>query len=319
MLKSFIIFVLAILAIHSNCEEDLLQLGQDVGFTTEKYPEVTDEALVRIRREAYAGKKDAQYLFGLMLFYGHRTIKDQTLGIQFFQKAAEQGHKEALFAAGMVFSTGNGLPEPNNKLAMSYFKRGSAHGHVDSMVMEGRMLLEGIGGNSDQEAAAELFQRAFAVNNIEAAYSLGTCYEYGLGVTQDFTKAAALFEVASQGRHLDGLYHLGLMYTQGRGVDRDLVAAVSLFKEAANRGHQRSQYYLAICFFHGEGVHVDYKMALMWFTKASDGDDPIRERALKAKEELTAAMLSSDENRRKVQQEIEEMNKPKEGQTYEEL
>jgi len=115
------------------------------------------------------------------------------------------------------------------------------HGHVDSMVACGVVLVEGLGVTPREREGLEWLQRAVAAGSSQACYELGTLYYTGVdGVVDEYpAKAFALFEQAAAGMdHTAALYMVADCLSEGEGTERNLARAVPLFYAAAERGHR---------------------------------------------------------------------------------
>jgi TPR repeat protein len=78
-----------------------------------------------------------------------------------FERAAEQGHINALFSAGAMHGGGHEVPE-NRPLAQAFFRRGAERGQAMAQLMLGRYLARGVAGQTDLAEARLWLQRARA-------------------------------------------------------------------------------------------------------------------------------------------------------------
>ena len=148
--------------------------------------------------EATEGDAIAQFNLGLCYHNGDGVEKDDEKAVEWYTKAAEQGHPDAQYTLGMVY----GYP-------WSY---------------------EGV--VQDFKKAVEWFALAAEQGHSEAQFILGLCYDMGNGVAQDFEKAVEWYTKAAEQGHTQAQYSLGLCYENGKGVAVDFETAVEWYTKA---------------------------------------------------------------------------------------
>lgn len=97
------------------------------------------EAYYLWRPLAEAGMASAQYGIGWMYHNGYGLAIDDEKAARWWERAAEQGHIEALFALGMLYSLGEGQVERAMIRAVDYYYQAAQQGHEDA-----RLLLQGL-------------------------------------------------------------------------------------------------------------------------------------------------------------------------------
>jgi Sel1 repeat len=115
------------------------------------------------------------------------------------------------------------------------------HGHVDSMVACGVILVEGLGGIRHRETEGlEWLQKAVTLGNTQAMYELGTAFYTGVDgvVEEDAEGAFALFQKAADSGHVGAMYMMADCLIEGEGTDRDVARAIPLLFQAADLGHR---------------------------------------------------------------------------------
>jgi TPR repeat protein len=102
-----------------------------------KQPPKIDEKKVKqlvdeVTKEAHKGNPDAQYSLALLNVMGKGVPRDLKNGLQWFLKAANQGHAIAQHNAGVMYlGGGEGIEQDFNK-AISWFKKAADQGYVES-------------------------------------------------------------------------------------------------------------------------------------------------------------------------------------------
>ena len=118
--------------------------------------------------------------------------------------AAAQGHAVAQYNLGVMYGTGDGVPE-NNAEAVRWYRAAAEQGlaYVQSL--------------------------------------LGDMYADGLGVREDDVEAVHWYRAAAEQGWASDQYNLGLMYANGEGVPENQVMAYAWINLAAAQGYGNSQ------------------------------------------------------------------------------
>ncbi len=111
--------------------------------TAEKNPE---SALLKAKylAEAEKGDTDAMYILGSI----YRFQKDYPVAKAWYQKAADQGHAQAMKTIGMDFYRGYGVEKDIEK-AVVWFQRAAVHGHKEALEMLERVRKDNEKRDSD--------------------------------------------------------------------------------------------------------------------------------------------------------------------------
>ena len=160
-------------------------------------------------------------------------------------------------------------------------------GAVDACDYLAGMLLDGVGGPADPQAAARLFDRAcigaYADSCVHLAWMgrgdhgreplhwleracdlddracvvLGEVHELGLVAGARLGAAADAYQRGCAGDRSDACFHLGGVLARGAGVPRDDAAAARLYEVACDGGYSDACAALALAYTEGVGVSVD--------------------------------------------------------------
>lgn len=163
----------------------------------------------------------------------------------------EQENPEAVFAKGMQYYNGNGVPK-NLVTAASYF-----------------------------EKAAEL-------GDATAQYNIAQCYEKAIGVRQSYTKALYWYSKAAENGDVEATSNLGMYYYTGKGTSVNYEKAVQYWTKASRNNDTRATFNLGVCYREGQGVSIDYDKARQLFQKAEDLGHPNARLALSQLDRLTS-------------------------------
>jgi TPR repeat protein len=156
---------------------------------------------------------------------------DHQSALRIWRPLAEGGDAAAQFNVGLLYDTGQGVPE-------------------------------------DPAAAAHWYRLAADQGYAKAQLNLGDLYAADRGVPQDFLEAAKLYEEAAKQRNANARYKLGYLYHHGRGVSQDLKQAIRLYQQAADQGLAEAQLMLGILYSLGEAVPQDLQTAYVWLSLA---------------------------------------------------
>ena len=99
------------------------------------------EAYCIMRPLAESGDADSQYNIGWMYLNGYGLRVNDSLALEWWEKASEQGHSDASFSIGMLYSLGEGKVPKDLEKAVDYYLTAAEHGHEDAVTMLQYMLM----------------------------------------------------------------------------------------------------------------------------------------------------------------------------------
>jgi TPR repeat protein len=159
--------------------------------------------------------------------------------------------------------------------ARSLLQQSVAQGFAPAGLDLGYVLLQGIGGPADPEAAREAFAATALADpgNIEARFMWGKTTLAIIKEPQDLPKAIAEIQLAAARKFGPALALVADFYLSGTFVAKDPQRAMSLYQEAYANGHLQSAMTVADLFAFGEMGTVDLVAAGNWYARAaSEGD-----------------------------------------------
>ena len=98
------------------------------------------EAYCVLKPYAEDGDADAQYNIGWMYLNGYGLMMNDKLALEWWQRAADQGHIDATFSIAMLYSLGEGQVETDMDKAVEYYLRAVEDGHEDAHMIIRSML-----------------------------------------------------------------------------------------------------------------------------------------------------------------------------------
>ena len=183
-----------------------------------------DFTLEELKILAENGQKDLQYAVGFYYENGIHTLTDYAQAAQWYEKAAEKDHVDALLHLGFLYAQGKGVkktkqehfPTSNARLRravkmpsiiwpdvmrkalgpdriipkpLTGIRKPDMQGDYRAMCCMGGYFLSGQAVPQSTERAFQLFEKAANANIPAAQYNLSILYRYGEGVEKDEAKA----------------------------------------------------------------------------------------------------------------------------------
>ena len=253
------------------------------------YPEEDAEAVFAEKIGASLGYAGAQFKLGFRYDVGDGVEKNLPLAHSWYEKAAQNGFKEAHYHLAIHYQFGRGVPVDEGKAAhlnglgneiqtsgsFPDFKRGTTTRitgeGVTSSNTKPDWLFDGLGQMDPRSAIdyREALVRADA-GDFEAQFELGLMHRRGDGIPQSRSEALKWYSLAASSDHAGALNNLALMISNGDGVSRDQKKAAELFTKAADLGSEVAMYNLALHYFEGSGVKRSIKKSQSYMRKAAE-------------------------------------------------
>jgi TPR repeat protein len=266
---------------------------QPIEQTLKVLPEQADQTIEM--RDA-----SSQYDLAVSYYDGKGQMQDDAKAMEWFTKAAEQGHPDAQYKLGVMYSFGQGAAQ-DAVLAVNWFRKAAEQGMPAAQYCLGVMYGTGQGVPLDPVAAAEWYTRAADQGSVAAQYMLGIVYSKGQGVTRDSDTAIQWYTRAAEQGSPAAQYILGVIYEKGQGVVvPDEEEALKWYMRAAEGGHADAQYDLALNYMTGKAVEKDFVKAYKWCLLAGLNQKNVAKREKWLEERMTADQL--EEARRQARE-----------------
>ncbi|WP_300542332.1 SEL1-like repeat protein [Maricaulis sp.] len=123
---------------------------------------------------------------------------DVVQALSYFARAAERGHGQAAWKAGMIHLTGAGTPVDETE-AYRFMVLSSEAGFDNGMISRAVMLATGQGTQVDGGLARTWYEEAAKLGNAHAMRALGAMYLYGEGGEANTAIGVALLQLARDG------------------------------------------------------------------------------------------------------------------------
>ncbi|WP_171060739.1 caspase family protein [Poseidonocella sp. HB161398] len=199
-----------------------------------------EEALALNHRAAETGYTGAFHNIGNHYKQGSGVERNMDTALEWFLKAAERGHPEDAYNAGVIYLTGTDTMPPDLERARLWLERSAAQDYPSAFDRLGILYRDGLGVPADPARANENFEEGAQLGDASAMVNLGTAYLKGQGVETDYAHAYDLFRRAAQLRRRSAYTNLGDMYRRGQGRETDMEEAAFWYGLAAFQGHAYS-------------------------------------------------------------------------------
>lgn len=230
-------------------------------FLLDRQPELLDA----LRRDATAGRANAQYLMGMMYAEGHHLPQDTELALHWLERAAKQGHLDAQLDLGLLC-----LESGDAEGGRQWLIIAGAGGSVQAQYQLFRYYFEGQYGAPDYSQAMEWLEWAAQGGVVEAQDALGSLYLYGENVPEDRKKARYWLRKAAAKSLPQAQYHLGLLYlSEPAPTTRQRNSGLQWLGKAARANFAQAQFMLGVYLLQGNASKADIVEARFWLEQAT--------------------------------------------------
>lgn len=180
---------------------------------------------LRSRRLNKANTGDAQSLYdlGMDAYYKGRSARQRQSAVEFFRRASDAGHTDALAMLGECYANGVGV-EKNVSRALQYWKQAAERSSLQAM---GYLIDYYAEGEAEDSALmAHYCHSAARLGDLDACWKLGLCFLHGDGVAQNRKQALKWLRYAAERRHIGAarlLREMGISFCGDTYYDDDEV------------------------------------------------------------------------------------------------
>lgn len=117
--------------------------------------------------------------------------KDLKQAVEWYRKAAEQGHSDAQYMLGRCYEEGMSFAgiKKDFEQAANWYRKAAEQGHASAQTVLGECYCDGMGVEEDVIQGIEWYRKAAEQNHLQALIKLSSCYKWGKGVEIDFKKS----------------------------------------------------------------------------------------------------------------------------------
>jgi len=212
----------------------------------------------------------AQFILGTLYASGHQVARDDRRAVDYFLKAANQGHAEAQNTLGMMYGLGRGVGY-NLETSVRWYREAASRGHISAQTNLSTCYYRGEGVTRDIRKAVELLQAAAHKGGTFAQNLLGTLYFHGVEVQKDLKQAIDWWKPLAQAGFHPAQANLGRVYLTEEFCDPP--QARYWFLKSAHQGNTEAclrlgEIYLGEMDDKSQQSFQDFKEALKWLLKA---------------------------------------------------
>jgi TPR repeat protein len=193
----------------SNSSNSDLLLGIPQEYSSSSSPYFAETMM-----KARLGDKEAQYAVGNGYYFGRGVHRDYQAAMDWYLRAAEQGHATAQSNIGYLYQNGRGVPKDYSR-AMEWYRKAAEQGEVGAQSNIGYMYQTGLGVPKDYSEAMGWYRKPAEQGHALAQSHIGFLYDYGLGVQKDKYKATEWHKKAANGGYIEAKERLDELKRQG--------------------------------------------------------------------------------------------------------
>ena len=231
------------------------------------------DEITELRRLAESGDTAAEwYTRGWKYANGRGITQNDEKAVEWYQKAAEQGHAIAQYDLSWMYQHGRGVSS-NSSEAFQWCRRAAEQGYADAQNTLGWRYQYVIGvGVQNYAKAIKWYRKAAEQGHADAQANLRVLSERGGApsarseqIDTDDAQAVRLDyrstpteEINFDGRH-----------TISRSFGRHNVRTFLHYQRAAQQGDTTAMNNIGVMYANGRGVDQDYDEAIIWFSNAA--------------------------------------------------
>jgi len=197
---------------------------------------------------------------GVLYHNGRGVEQDFKKAISWYDKAVDEGNKDAWINIGVLYYFGQGV-DTNHNHATTMFLKAENEWSMKNVIF----LYKGKGTDPDLRGAVAYFKKAAELGDAGAMYNLGLLFETRImNEEKDHKEAASWYKKAADLGNTDAMYRLGVVYdrTNDEGSKEE---AASWYKKAADLGNTDAMVMV------GTNLHRENKHeTISWLKKAAD-------------------------------------------------
>lgn len=218
------------------------------------------------RKAAEQGDAPAQYNLALMIYEGAGVDKNPDMATEWFRKAAEQGYAPAQCELAIRYEAVSGGVPRDNALAVEWYRKAIEQGDLEAHFRLGLYYYRGVQpskGIVGKVDEVEGWRKAAEQGDAEAQFQLGGYYN-GLQSKENFDIADAWYRKAAEGGDVRALKKMADRFSARWNPDADYSRAIAWYMRAAEQGDYRSCISLGGLYRAGKGVEKDEAQGVMW-------------------------------------------------------
>jgi TPR repeat protein len=169
-----------------------------------------------LRKAAESGYAEAEFKLACMHNTGHGMPTNRIEAMRLFLSSAQKGSPDAQFAMGTALT--GGMPDVPFDIAraLDWFKKAADQGHLESQSTLGAIYYMGRHVAQDFSEAAKWLEKAAQQGEPDAQFNLGYMYLNGMGVQQDTERAGELIQKSAAQYYSPAQASMARIYLEAR-------------------------------------------------------------------------------------------------------
>lgn len=228
----------------------IIYQNKKLTFSVKDSPKITRDKLVYqvptdlFLELALKGKPEDQFKLAQCYVRGDGFEKNEQLALEWYRKAADQGHTLSQCMLGALYQYSNVIAR-DIKEAVAWYSKAAEGGLTLAKVRLADIYTEGKGVEQDYAKAFDLYKVAASEGDNKGAASVGHCYFYGRGVEKDLSQAIQWYEKSFAADAM-AAYHLANCYHEGNGVAKNDTKALKFIEKAVESGMKAGEELLCL-------------------------------------------------------------------------
>ena len=227
------------------------------------------DEVTALRRRAESGNTAAEcYICGWRYANGRSVIQSDEKAVEWYRRAAEQGHAIAQYDLSWMYQHGRGVSQ-NSSEAAQWCRRAAKQGYADAQNTLGwrYQYVKGVGAQNYEEAI-KWYRRAAQQEHANAQANLRELAARALPTPNEKTDTGDVEAVRLDYRTTKQ-NNIAARHTI-MGFGRNNVRTFWHYQEAAQRGDTAAQNNIGVMYANGRGVDQDFNEAINWFRRAAE-------------------------------------------------
>lgn len=262
------------LAAAQQYPQALYQLGFYYEYGVDEVERDYFKAVDFYEKAAKQGHLESQFNLSALLLRENTSAYNPKKGLYWLEQAARQEDGEAQYSFAMLLAKEAKTDPKLAKQSFDWLNKAARNGHRGSEYILGVKYLQGEDVKADYKQAFEWFQKAAHQGDAAAQFNTGLMYEQGSGVEQNLTRAIEWYEKAAKQGEAGAQFNLGNKYLFGSGVKEDTDKALQLIQASAKQGNPAAQTLLGNMLTTGKFLGIDYAKAYQLYLEAAENGYP---------------------------------------------
>lgn len=216
---------------YQKAESSYPKAALALGFVEETVNDNYQEALQNYLKNA--ADPVAAYNIGLIYEYGKGVPFNLKEARVWFERASNQGHREAMTQLASLDFQDKNLAE-----AVQWYTRASNLNDPQAKYQLGLFYETGVGTSLDPAKAFTYYQESSGLGDEKAKFAMARMLQYGIGIEPNLEKAIELYQELANNYNVNAQYQLAMLYVKNK---ENLARGKELLQKAGENGHQEAQ------------------------------------------------------------------------------